>query len=52
MNRSPINSAFQLVELVQTFNRIGSVDFEFNPYPAEHDNPTFANSIDPDEVAI
>ena len=23
----------------------------FNPYPAVHDNPTFANSVDPDQMA-
>ena len=22
----------------------------FNRYPAEHDNPTFANSVDPDQM--
>ena len=22
-----------------------------NPYPAVHDNPTFANSVDPDQMA-
>ena len=24
----------------------------FNPYPAIHHNPTFANSVDPDQMAF